>query len=232
MRHAFFELAGVLADPSRIRAHYPAQLGAVMAEHYGGTVDIWVKSYLQVRADWDSYWSDLDLTGDDPLANYWEGLFRVTRALFRLAQMPEPQKEDLAAFARVLPDLALARFDAFYDDAHVVLAELHAAGLCLHVATFWTAGAARGLLAGAGALSYFSEPMIALDVSESFDKDYALLPLKTGVPPEHCLVVDTNPRALERARAAGLNAAQVTEGQPLRQVIEAVLRPQPAEEIE
>jgi beta-phosphoglucomutase-like phosphatase (HAD superfamily) len=228
MRHIFFELAGVLADPARIRVHYPTHLGAVMFEHYGCSAGVWTKSYLEVRRDWDSYWSDLDLTGDDPLANYWEGLFRAAHALFRLAQVPEPEKDDLIAFSRILPDLVFARFDAFYDDVGTLLAELHAAGLRLHVATYWTAGAAHGLLAGAGVLPYFTPPTIALDLSESFEKDYALLPLKTGVPPDQCLVVDANVRALERARAAGLNVARVAEGHTLRQVIEGVLDHSPS----
>lgn len=221
--HLFFELPGVLADPARIRAFYPAHLGAVMVEHYGLTADVWSSAYLQVRRDWDSYWSDLDLNGDEPLASYWEGLFRTTRALFRLADAAEPDKDALIAFSRVLPDLVYARFDALYAEAAALLSELYVSGLHLHVATFWTAGAARGLLAGAGVPSCFSDPIIALDVTESFEKDYALLPVKAGVAPEYCLVVDANPRALERARAAGLHAAPVVDGRSLREALHNAL---------
>ncbi len=221
--HLFFELAGVLADPARIAAGYPDQLGAVMVERFGGSAAVWSEAWRHIRRDWDGYWSDLDLTGDDPLADCWEGLFRTTRALFRLANVPEPEKDALIAFSRMLPELVYARFDGLYDGAAALLETLHTAGHRLRVATFWTEGAARGLLAGAGVLPCFSAPMIALDTSQSFDKDYALLPLRIAAPPQDCLVVDANPRALERARAAGLLTALVADSHALRETLSALI---------
>ena len=150
------------------------------------------------------------------------------RDLFRLANAPEPDKNTLITFSRTLPDLVYARFDALYAEAPALLSELYDAGIHLHVATFWTAGAARGLLAGAGVLPCFSDPTLALDVTESFEKDYALFPLKADTSPERCLVVDANPRTLERARAAGLYTALIVDGRLRDAVLHALAIPNQA----
>lgn len=205
--HAFFELPGVLADPARLRAGYPVHLGAVMAVRYGSTPDSWAKAYIRMREDWDSYWSDLNLKGDEPLADLWEGMFRTTRALFRLVSVAEPGKDELIAFSRVLPGLVYERFDALYPQARALLEMLRVEGVCLHVATHWTVGAARGLLAGGGAAAYFAEPIFGMDATGVFDKDYVYLALKVGASPECCLVVDGDPLSLAQARAAGMHTA-------------------------
>jgi phosphoglycolate phosphatase-like HAD superfamily hydrolase len=217
--HVFFELPGVLADPARLRASYPMHLGVVMAGRYGSTPDTWANAYIQVREDWDSYWSDLNLKGDKPLADLWEGLFRTTRALFRLAQVAEPDKDELIPFSRVLPGLVLERFDALYPQARGLLESLGTEGVFLHVATHWTVGAARGLLAGGGVSKCCSEPIIGIDVTEVFDKNYAYLALKVGASPESCLVVDTDPDSLERARNVRMQTVLMQSEDDLEKVL-------------
>ena len=217
--HVFFELPGVLADPARLRASYPMHLGAVMAGRYGSAPDTWANAYIQVREDWDSYWSDLNLKGDKPLADLWEGLFRTTRALFRLAQVAEPDKDELIPFSRVLPGLVLERFDALYPQARGTLERLRAEDVCLHVATHWTVGAARGLLAGGGVSKCCSELIIGIDVTEVFDKNYAYLALKVGASPECCLMVDSDLEALTQARSVGMHTVLVQGEDDLAKVL-------------
>lgn len=223
--HALFELSGVLADPIRMQANYPAHLGAVMAARYGGTPDVWVNAYVQVRDDWDSYWRDLNLKGDEPLPDLWEGLFRTTRALFRLAGIAEPDKDELIAFSRVLQGLVYERFDGFYPQARAVLEQLREDGVSLHIATHWTTSMARGLLKGGGLSAYFSEPIIGIDVTESFDKDYAVLALKVNAAPEASLIVDSDSISLERARSAGMQTALIQDADDLTAI--AAVRTKP-----
>lgn len=223
--HIFFELPGVLADPVRLREGYPPHLGAVMAARYGGTPELWADAYLHMREDWDSYWADLNLKGDEPLSDLWEGMFRTTRALFRLAKIPEPEKDELIAFSRVLPKLVYERFDALYPQVQPLLEKLHTDGVCLHVATYWTAAMARGLLTGGGVLTYFSEPVLGMDVTESFAKDYDVLALKVGAAPEACLIADSDPLSLEQARQIGMHPALVQSGDDLVKIMALAVNP-------
>jgi beta-phosphoglucomutase-like phosphatase (HAD superfamily) len=223
--HAFFELPGVLADPMRLRAGYPANLGAVMGARYGCTPDMWASAYVTMREDWDSYWDDLNLKGDEPLPDLWEGLFRTTRALFRLVGATEPAKDELITFSRVLPGLVYERFDALYPEARTALQRLRGVGMYLHVATHWTVAMAQGLLAGGGVTAFFSEPIVGMDLTETFDKDYALLALKVKSAPESCLVVDNDPQALERAHGIGMHTLLVQSEDDLAMVDTLVNQP-------
>ena len=62
---------------------------------------------------------------------------------------------------------------------------------------------------GGSARSYFTEPILGIDVTSVFVKDYAILALKTGADPEHCLVLDTDEASLTRASAAGMQTALI-----------------------
>jgi beta-phosphoglucomutase-like phosphatase (HAD superfamily) len=199
----------VLVNPTAIHALLPLYLGRIMSERYGQPPEIWTEAFQQIRVDWDSYWSDLNLSGDEPLADLWEGMFRVTRALFRRMDVVEPPKQELIAFSRILPEMVLVQFDALYPDTRELLQRLHQTGLCLHAATFWTAGMARAALVGGGVFEYFYDRITGLDTSGRFEHDYVQLALSVRTPPENCLLIDRDVSALARARAAGMQTAQI-----------------------
>ncbi len=100
-----------------------------------------------VVADWDSYYADLNLSGDDGIADMWEGIFRTTRALFRLTGIPEPDKSELIALSRELPGLAAEGSDVLYPEVPEVLAELDDAGLLLGVISHAPTNQIRAVLA-------------------------------------------------------------------------------------
>ncbi|MEO8395909.1 MAG: hypothetical protein ABI700_23135, partial [Chloroflexota bacterium] len=81
--HVFFEVPGVLVDRAALRRGYRANLGRIMAERYEGSAVEWCAAYDCILADWDSYYADLNLSGDDGIADMREGQYRTTRALFR-----------------------------------------------------------------------------------------------------------------------------------------------------
>jgi beta-phosphoglucomutase-like phosphatase (HAD superfamily) len=151
-------------------------------------------------------------------------MFRTTRALFRLARITEPDKDELIAFSRLLPGLVYERFDALYPLARALLQGLRAEGVCLHVATHWTVGMARGLLAGGGILAFISVPIFGMDATGTFEKDYVYLALKVDALPECCLVVDSDPAALARAGAAAMQTARVRDGAGVCEVLEMILK--------
>jgi len=214
--HVFFGLYGVLADKVARAIQFPDAIAEVLCGRYGGAADTWRRAYAGVLADWDSYYADLNLSGDDGIAALWEGEFRTTRALFRLAGVPELPKDELTTLARALTGTAAARCDLLYPDAKRALRTLHTAGIALGVASHATAAHARGVLTGAGALDAFTGSngaalIIAPEVVERFERDtifYAAAARRANVDPAACLVVDHAPDALDGARAAGMQTAR------------------------
>lgn len=206
--HIIFALPGLLVNPGQIYTHYPVQLGDVMAERYGQPSEVWCNAYQEIRRDWDNYWSDLNLSGDEPLADFREGMVRITRALFRLTGVKQPPKRDLIAFSRVLPELVIGRFDMFYPETRATLDRLRSQGFCLCAATYWTTGITRAALISGGINEYFGDRLIGMDTTNKFETDYAFLIFKWGLKPDRCLVVDRDMASLARARAAGMHTAE------------------------
>ncbi|HVU11431.1 MAG TPA: HAD family hydrolase [Phototrophicaceae bacterium] len=201
----FFEVPGVLVDRAALRRGYSRALGQMMAERYGLTPRDWTRAYAQVLTDWDSYYADLNLSGDDGLADLWEGLFRTTRALFRLSGVPEPAHTDLIALSRELPALASRDCHALYPEVADVLAQLDAAGLTLGVISYAISAQLAALLQPV--IGHFKGAIWGTDTAERFEKDaqrYRLAALHAQVAPEQCLVVDDQALALANARKTGM----------------------------
>src|SRR5690606_1310426 len=95
--------ADVLLDRRALAAQMPAALAAALAERAGGSVQAWELAYRRIVDDWDSYWIDLDLSGDESLAHWREGRWRVTRAHFRVAGHSAPLLEEMPLYLDVLP---------------------------------------------------------------------------------------------------------------------------------
>lgn len=205
--HIFFDLNGILIDSARMRSCYSAQLGIILARRYGLSPEVWSAAYQRVVDDWDSYYADLDLEGDEGLAAMWEGLFRITRALFRLTACPEPDKVELTALVRELPGLAASGCAALHSDAAFVVQKLHATGYIVGITSHLMSTQAQGMLLGGGILQYFAGPIVGPDVVESFRKDAAFFraaAAQANANPAACLVIDKHLTGLAGARLAGM----------------------------
>jgi FMN phosphatase YigB (HAD superfamily) len=212
--HVLFDLYGTLANSRLMIPCYTRQLGRVMAARYGGSPDEWSGAHQRIVADWDSYYADLDLAGDDGISDMWEGMFRTTRALFRLAGRPEPEAAALAALSRELPYLATRECDTLFPDVRGVVERLREAGYILGIASHATSQQSRGTLEGGGLAGFFAGPILGPDVTGHFvkNRDYYL---SAGLPPERCLVVDDSPDGILGAKAAGMRAVLLNrEGSP------------------
>jgi beta-phosphoglucomutase-like phosphatase (HAD superfamily) len=210
--HIFFDLLGTLVDPSRLSSCYPEALGRVMAERYAGSPDTWTHAYRQILADWDSYYADLDFDGDNGLSDLLEGEIRVTRALFRLTGTHPPDQPFIIALARELPYLAARTCDVFYPDSKPIIEQLHKSGFVLGIATHMLAPQTRGVLTGAGVLSYFQGPLLCPDLIEHFRKDAAFYQ-SAIIAPERCLVVEDALDGIRGAKAAGMNTVHLYRNQ-------------------
>ncbi|MEP7290825.1 MAG: HAD family hydrolase, partial [Chloroflexota bacterium] len=195
---------------SALGRRYAENLGRVMAERYGLTPDVWAQANRRITADWDSYYADLNLGGDDGIAEMWEGLFRTTRALFRISGVPEPEKAELTALSRELPGLAARECDALYPEAAAVLEELDAAGLVLGVISHAISIQVRATLESV--LPYFKGGIWGADSAERFEKDvqrYQAAALHARTAPENCLMLDDKIAPLVNARRAGMHSIQI-----------------------
>lgn len=211
LTHIFFDLHGTLVDnKSVLTPCYAANLGHVMAARYGGDPHTWEQAHQQINADWFSYFVDLNL--DEDIDDMWEGLFRTTRALFRLTGTPEPSAAEIHALVRELPGLASENCDAFFPDARATVQTLHEAGYTLGVCTHGIVRQAQGTLHGAGVRDYFSGPLIGPDVTGHFRKHegyFTIAALRAGVDPAHCLMIDDTVDNLEGAKAIGMKTIYI-----------------------
>jgi FMN phosphatase YigB (HAD superfamily) len=208
--HIFFDLHGVLADSAKVHICYSAGLGRILSKRYGGVPDAWARANRTIVADWDSYFVDLDLEGEDGLADMWEGIYRTTRALFRLVGVPEPHHTEILELSRELPGLVVEGCDALFPEVRDVLKQLRAAGYILGTASNAILPQVRSTLAGGGILDEFQGPLMAADVAEQWAKDeqyYRLVALRADADPDQCLVIDDQLAPLQGARDAGLCTA-------------------------
>jgi FMN phosphatase YigB (HAD superfamily) len=210
--HIFFDLHGTLVDPALMSPCYAASLGDLMADTFGGDPAAWAAANRRILADWDSYYTDLDLGGDDAMHDMWEGLFRTTRALFRLTGTPEPDHESLIRLSRELPGMVTRNCAVFYPDVVPALETLHRAGFILATASTVIQAQVRGTLEGGGVLDRFRGPLFGADLTERFVKDsdyYLILARHVGAAPQSCLVVDDQAQYLYEAREAGWQVAHM-----------------------
>lgn len=212
--HIFFDLHRTLVESQRITRCYAKQLGQVMTARYGGNPDQWTCANRLILADWDSYFVDLNI--DEDIHDLWEGELRVTRALFRLTQTPEPSLAEIEKLSWELPELATQHCDALYPDCKPLLKHLHAAGYTLGICSGAIVAQIRGTLRGGGVLEYFNGPLVGPDVTGHFPRDarfYRIAAHQAGVDARYCMVVDDLVRNLAGAKAAGMAAVQICRDQ-------------------
>jgi FMN phosphatase YigB (HAD superfamily) len=214
--HIFFDLPGVLVDTVKLNGCYGAQIGVIMAQRYGGEAEKWTEAQRRITADWDSYYADLDLDGEDGIEHLWEGMYRTTRALFRLTNMPEPPQHELTTFSRELPGLAAQSCDALFPEAREVMQRVYEAGYTLGIISHFVVSRARGTLIGGGSADFFKGALVGPDVVGHFVKDaayYTFAARQAKVSPECSLVVESQIQAMRSAKNAGMQTVYVRREQ-------------------
>lgn len=210
--HIFFDLHGTLVDGKALRPCYSAAMGRILAARYGGDPGAWTRANQRILDDWDSYYADLNLDGDEGLANFREGLFRTTRAMFRLMNINEPPKDELMALAWQLQEQVTQGCDAVFPDVPPVIESLYAAGYTLGVTSHALVEQGRGLLRGGGLLDYFAGPSVGPDNAERFSKDAAFFRLAARlatVDAARCAVVDDTAGYIPAIKEAGMRAIHI-----------------------
>ncbi len=212
IKAVIFDLHGVLIDPSVMRVRQPEAQGRLLAERYGGDPAAWTQAYHAIRADWHSYWADLDLDGEHGIEALWEGELRVLRAHFRLTGTTYPPARELEQLARERRYLVLRQIDAAYPDARPAVAALAEAGYSLGLVSNAPLAHCRGALEGAGLLAYFDRAIVSSDMVRSFSKGpeaYRLALSRADSAPGASVVFDDNADGVMSAREASAHVVLV-----------------------
>lgn len=141
---------GALLNPQKYRASYSHGVARTMTGRYGGDFDDWVTIQQNIFTDWASYHADLNYSGQDGSADMREGEFRVTRALFRLGDIPEPDKKTIAALGHEIASQAPRTAPCFDDPAVRFLRQLaQAPRMHCTVTAYFKAAQTAAILASA-----------------------------------------------------------------------------------
>lgn len=208
----FFALHGTLINRAVLHPCYADGIGRVMSARYGHAPQRWIQAYQQISADWDSYHADLDFGADDGIDQFYESLYRVTRALFRLTHTPEPPVDALTALSRSLPALASEGCSAAYPDVLPVLERLYAAGHALSITAHSLSEQTRALLHASEILAYINGVIIGPDNAPAWEQDamyYRHAAQLARTPITDCVLIDDQPAAIRAAREAGIHTVYV-----------------------
>lgn len=191
LKHVIFHL-NILANPILLRRYYQHGLAKIMHTRYGKTEPFWANIQEQIFGDWASYHADLNYSGDESMRDMREGRFRVTRALFRLAAIPEPPKQEITQLAEDLISEAPKYGDAFWDGTKDLLAWLNEKNLSITLICYYPEIQLRAILSG-GQLDKTTDFAIGADTFEQYEMDrhyfeYLLNKLNAQAP--ECLYVD------------------------------------------
>jgi FMN phosphatase YigB (HAD superfamily) len=213
----YFELHATLIDSAQFYPCAAVQLGQSLEGRYGGEARQWTAAYQRIRADWDSYHADLDFGGEDGLDHVYEGLYRTTRALFRLTKTPEPPRDELQRLSRELPALMTLDCDAIRPQDRVVIATLAESSYRLGITTHVLENQARALLNGGKIAQCFKAPVLGVDSIGQYVRDemyYRRVSVRSRTAPEQCLIVDRSYASLEAAKSAGMQTAWLVDQPP------------------
>jgi FMN phosphatase YigB (HAD superfamily) len=207
----FFELHDTLIDSQQLGRQQRAAVATRLVERHGGTQEEWLAAYEAIRADWRSYWADLDTSGDDGRADYEEGQWRITRALFRLTGREYPPQDEIHWHVHHLPALAARQCNVLHPDARTCVDQLNNKAYILGLVTGTLSAVAQGLLRGSAVTDQFTGPIVGIDQVGRAGKPiraYQTAIMQAGAEPGACLVVDNGP-GVAGAKAAGMRAVLV-----------------------
>lgn len=214
LRHLIFHL-NILADPALLRAYYRLGLSNIMQARYGNSQQFWSDIQQVIFEDWESYHADLNYSGDEGVSDMREGQFRVTRALFRLAQIPEPPKEEITQLADDLIAQSPKYGDAFFPVSHDILTYLQKKSISTVILSYYPEKQIRAILSGA----YIADKItlvIGADTFEHYEMDTAYFEYllnKLQSLPHDCLYVDKQTQVLATAQGLSIKILPIQTAQ-------------------
>ena len=203
-----FNCIGLLVDGSKIRQSFRENVAQVMSERYGKSRDVWKVADEQIVADWASYHADLNFSGEDGIDDIHEALFRVTRALFTIAKVPEPPKPEITALASEL--ISTPCKNVFLPDVLPALEKCRKNGYSIGTFSYLLEKQVRAITAEIPDV----EHIIGADTLNHYEHDLMffrklIAHLKTS--PDKINVVTNSPQTLAVASQAGMTILPVRQ---------------------
>jgi FMN phosphatase YigB (HAD superfamily) len=206
----FIDFDDTLSDPFRFQLQYVREIGAILAPKYGGEVEAWAKSGIDMLEALEKDYAARFV--GNPLAGYcaWLETVRVrsVELLFRGMRLPVPANAEQLSVETQFS--ALLMCDSTFPGALEALTTLFEEGYRVQIASGQESQYLIAALMGAGIESYteskFGPDLIdcAKEGPEYFERMFAA----TGVDPKEALVVDDFPPVIEWALQTGAKVIQ------------------------
>ncbi|MEL6405693.1 MAG: hypothetical protein AAFR81_15100 [Chloroflexota bacterium] len=212
-QHHVIIYLNALLDAQRYRNNYANGVARIMSARYGGKQADWLIIQQNIFADWASYHADLNYSGEDGMADIREGQFRVTRALFRLANIKEPSKAEITSLAQTLVSEAPRTGNNFDMPAQQFLQTLTMSpAVNITVTAYFCEAQARAILTASG---HTGISVIGADTFQHYEMDthyfrYLHQYLKPNSPDSQRIYLDTHADTLQHAQKAGFITHRIT----------------------
>lgn len=207
----------LLCDPVKIRQALITGIARTFHNDYGLTLTQWETWTRTIFADWDDYFADLNFSEDEGLKDYWEGWFRVGRAILRLSGLPEPTHDELTTLARRLPCQLLT--DVWFDDGLVFYQSIRSKAISLILISYGLHCQVDSAVQGMQAES------IGFDTLEIFEHDatyFQRLAMHKRLIPAQTGVIVRSVKVIESAKSVGFKGI-VSQQQNLLEALSHLL---------
>ncbi len=207
----FMDFDGTLSEMPLLWLEYSREVGALLAQQFGGEEDAWAKAAIDaleaVNADYR------EALANNTTANYsqWLDAARLKSAHLIFGAMGVFLPENPLELVMETQFQALTACNALFDGAAECLQTLTQNGVTVHIASANDSEFLRGALIGAG-IEQFIEARFGpdqIDCAKEGPEFYRRIFAKTGVAASDTLVVDDHPETLQWAMQAGAKAVQV-----------------------
>ena len=208
MKIILFQCIGLLVDGRKIRQSFRENMAQLMSECYGKSVDAWKAADQQIVADWAYYHADLNFSGEDGIEDINEALFRVTRALFTIANVPEPPKAEITNLAKEL--ISIPCKNMLLPDVLPAIEKCQEQGYTIGIFSYLLENQIRAITAEIPDL----EPIIGADTLNHYEHDlmyFRKLAVRVKASPDKIRIVANSPQTLAIASQSGMQAIPVRQ---------------------
>lgn len=185
-------------------------IGSVLAPVYGGAVEEWAKCGIDMLEALEAQY--IARFRNTPTGyNAWYATIHRQAMELVFGGMGLPIPDHAEQLSRDTQRQALAACDATFPGAAQAVQTLKQRGYTLHTASGNDSGHLRSALAGIGMDTCFDRfygPNL-IDCAKESQEFYSRIFADLNLPPDHALIIDNDPKAIEWAQSLGAKAIQV-----------------------
>jgi FMN phosphatase YigB (HAD superfamily) len=219
--HLFIDFDDTLSDRDAHFGQYVQVVSTLLTHEFGARPDLWATALVrEIIITTQGY---IERFLNNPLAGYNDWLEyerkRIVADVFRSAEVPLPNDEDLGVLARRVQFMGIAECDAIFPGALEALEQLQNEGVVLHLASaqdsWWLEAAKIGGRLGDLFTSAYGPDLI--DCAKEGVEYYKRIFHSSEVDPRQAIVLDDQEECLEWAQAAGARVihAHMKPGKPV-----------------